>query len=65
LEILPLGLKEKNFTVEFIEKIENFMPMVERKEVKKEVIKEADLLLKSKYVFQISDRIFPYKKGKY
>ena len=48
------------FSVYFIEKIENLMPLIDKKELKKEVIYEADWLLKSDFVFKISDKIFPY-----
>jgi hypothetical protein len=61
LEIAPRGLQELNFEIAFIDKIENFMSLVENKELKKEVVKEGTWLLNSDFVFKISDRIFPYK----
>lgn len=61
LEILPAGLKQLNFEVEFIDKIENFKSLVDYKEISPEVIEEADWLLCTPYFFKISDRIFPYE----
>jgi hypothetical protein len=60
IEIASLGLNELGFKIEFIDKIENILSLVESKELKNDVIKEANWLLKSKFVFKISDRIFPY-----
>ena len=61
LDIAPLGLQELNFEIVFIEKVENFLSLVENNELKKEVIAEAEWLLKSNFVFKISDKIFPYE----
>ena len=60
IDIIAEGLSELGFELAFIDKIENFMSLVEAEEVNKSVIKEADWLLKSDFVFKISDRIFPY-----
>lgn len=61
LEIIPLGLAELNFEIVFIDKIENIGSLIEHKEITDDVIAEVDWLAKSKYVFKISDRLFPYK----
>jgi hypothetical protein len=60
LKIVPLGLQELHFEIEFIDKIENFMSLVENKELKGDVVKEADWLLSNDFIFKISDKIFPY-----
>jgi hypothetical protein len=60
LEIIPQGLKEKNFEVVFIDKIENVQSLVEYEEIDLKVLKEIDWLLSNEYVFMISDKIFPY-----
>jgi hypothetical protein len=60
LEIVPLGLDELDFDVVFIDKIENIGSLIEYKEIKEDVKAEVDWLLKSEYVFKISDKIFPY-----
>ncbi|RZK25640.1 MAG: hypothetical protein EOO43_04985 [Flavobacterium sp.] len=59
IELLEGGLRELNFKIIFIDKIENFNSLVEYDEVDKEVITEADWLIKSTYKFKISDKIFP------
>ncbi|MFD2162260.1 hypothetical protein ACFSJU_07635 [Paradesertivirga mongoliensis] len=64
IDIISQGLSELRFELVFIDKIENFMSLVEAKEVDEMVIKEADWLLKSDFVFKISDRIFPYDNVK-
>lgn len=61
LEIVPLGLHELGFEVIFIDKIENIGSLIEYKELNSDVKAEVDWLLKSKFVFMISDKIFPYK----
>lgn len=61
INILPNGLNELSFNVEFIDKVENIESLIDNGELKKEVIKEADWLLKSNFVFKLSDRIFPYE----
>ena len=60
LQILPEGLKEKNFEVVFIDKIENVQSMVEYEEIDIKVLREIDWLLSTDYIFMISDKIFPY-----
>ncbi|MGV3642368.1 MAG: hypothetical protein ACO1NZ_17730 [Adhaeribacter sp.] len=60
LEIVPLGLKEKNFEVVFIDKIENVQSLVEYEEIDLKVLKEIDWMLTTEYVFIISNKIFPY-----
>lgn len=60
LEICPTGLSELGFEIEFIDKIENFNSKYENKELNPEIINEAKWLLNSKFVFMISDKIFPY-----
>lgn len=61
LEIVPLGLDELNFEVVFIDKIENIGSLIEYKEITDDVRAEVDWLLKSDFVFKISDKLFPYK----
>ncbi len=60
LEIVPLGLRELNFEVVFIDKIENIGSLIECKEINDDVKVEVDLLAKSEFVFKISDKLFPY-----
>ena|ERR1019366_8880091 len=60
LEIVPSGIGELGFEIEFIDKIENLQSLFENNALKEDVIDEADWLLASNYVFKISDRIFPY-----
>lgn len=61
IEIIPLGLKELGFKVDFIDKIENVMFLIENNELNKKTIKEVNWLLSSNSVFKISDKIFPYE----
>lgn len=61
LEIVPLGLEELDFEVIFIDKIENIGSLIEYKEITDDVKAEVDWLAKSKFVFKISDKLFPYK----
>jgi hypothetical protein len=61
LQIVPIGLNELGFEIVNIDKIENILSKVENNEIKKDVIKEGDWLLKSDFVFKISDKIFPYE----
>ena len=61
IDIIPLGLGELDFNVEFIDKIENIASLVEYDEISEDVIKEVDWLLSTNYVFKISDKIFPYE----
>lgn len=62
LEIIPNGLSELNFELIFIDKIENIASLIEQDELKKSVITEVKWLLKSDFVFKISEKLFPYKK---
>jgi hypothetical protein len=61
IEIVPKGLLELNFQVLQVQRVEQFRHLIEDRKVTQSVIEEADWLIKSKYVFMISDRIFPYK----
>lgn len=61
IEIVPLGLDELNFSVKFIDKIENIASLIEHDEINNDVIDEAKWLSKSDFVFKISNKIFPYK----
>lgn len=61
ISIIEQGLAELGFQLEFIDKIENFMSLIEANEVNINVIKEANWLLRSNFVFKISDRLFPYE----
>ncbi len=61
INIIPVGLDELNFEVVFIDKIENIGSLIEYKELSDDVTAEVDWLLKSKFVFKISDKIFPYE----
>jgi hypothetical protein len=60
VDIIPEGFKEKNFEVVSIDQVENLGSVIEKEEVNKSVIEEADWLLDSKFVFLISNKIFPY-----
>ncbi len=60
VEIIPLGLEELNFEVIFINKIENVETLIEYDELKKSVKKEIKWLIKSDFVFKISDKLFTY-----
>lgn len=60
LTIVPLGLLELGFEVEFIDKIENFMSLIDNNELEEDVIKDGQWLLQSNFVFKVSDRLFPY-----
>lgn len=61
VEIIPLGLNELNFEVVFIDKIENIESLIEYDEMNEDVKSEVAWLLKSKFVFKISDKLFPYE----
>ncbi len=60
IEIVPFGFKELGFEINKFDKIENFQTLVEESSINKEVINEADWLLDSKYIFKISEEIYPY-----
>jgi hypothetical protein len=61
VEIIPKGLDELNFETIFIDKIENIESLIEYDQVNEIVMSEVDWLLKSNFVFKISDKIFPYE----
>lgn len=61
IEIINEGLRELNFDVIFIDKIENISSLIEYNELNNEVISEIEWLNKSNFVFKISDGIFPYE----
>ncbi|HAD12942.1 MAG TPA: hypothetical protein DCF33_10965, partial [Saprospirales bacterium] len=60
LNIIQLGLSELNFEVIFIDKIENIASLIEYNEINNTVLAEVNWLSKSKFVFMISDKLFPY-----
>ena len=60
LNLLEIGLKEKNFKIRFIDKIENMYSLVEDDDINIDMIKEAEWLLSSQYCFMISDKLWPY-----
>lgn len=61
IEIIPQGLKELNFDVVFIDKIENLGSLMDYDEVSGLVASELNWLSESDYVFKISDKLFPYE----
>ena len=61
LSIAPLGLDELGFEIDFIDKIENILSLIEYEEIDDSVLEEVDWLLSSEYVFKISDALFPYE----
>lgn len=63
IEIIPLGLEELGFSVDFIDKIENISSLIEYDEIDENVIKEVDWLLSTDYVFKVSDKLFPYESN--
>lgn len=60
-EIVALGLDELDFEIVFIDKIENIGSLIEHNEINNDIIGEVDWLSRSKFVFKISNRLFPYK----
>ena len=60
IEIIPLGLKEKNFKVIFIERAVNLQSMADENDVDEEELEEADWLLSTSYRFKIVDCLYPY-----
>ena len=60
IEIIPWGLKEKNFKFIFIERAVNLQSMVDENDVDEEEMEEADWLLSTSYRFKIVDRLYPY-----
>ncbi len=60
IEIIPLGLKEKNFKVIFIERAVNLQSMADENDVEEEELEEADWLLSTSYRLKIVERLYPY-----
>jgi hypothetical protein len=60
LEILPLGLKELCFEIIFIDAVQNVFTLADSNELTNGVLDECDWLLKTKYKYMISDKLFPY-----
>lgn len=60
IDLIPLGLRELNFSVVFIDKIENISSLVEYDEIDRNLVLEVDSLLESNYVFKIYGDIYPY-----
>lgn len=58
--IIEAGLNELDMTVKFIDRIQNVNSLIEYDEIDENVVKEADWLLSSGFVFKISDKLFPY-----
>ena len=61
IEIIPLGLEELGFSVDFIDKIENISSLIEYDEIDEKVVEEVNWLLSTDYVFKVSDKLFPYE----
>lgn len=61
LEIIPKGLAELSLELIFIDKIENAGSLIEYDELKSSVVSELNWLMKSDFVFKISDKLFPYE----
>jgi hypothetical protein len=60
IKLAPRGLQELGFIVKEIDTIENLEFLLEKDEVTEDVVSDADWLISSKYVFMISDKLFPY-----
>ena len=60
LNLLEIGLKEKNFRIKFIDKIENLYSLIEDNDINEDIIKEAEWLYSSQFKFMISDKLWPY-----
>lgn len=58
--IIEAGLKEKNWDLMFIDKIENIESLAENEELDEQTLDEIHWLYNSEYVFMISDKLFPY-----
>ena len=58
--IIEAGLDELDMTIKFIDRIQNVNSLIEYDEIDENVVKEADWLLSSGFVFKISDKLFPY-----
>lgn len=60
INLIEKGLSEKNFSIKFIDKIENLHSLVEDENVNIDLVREAEWLYSSKYCFMISDKLWPY-----
>lgn len=60
LNLLEIGMNEKNFRIKFIDKIENMYSLIEENDINVDMIKEAEWLYSSHYSFMISDKLWPY-----
>lgn len=60
LKIIHMGIAEKMFEVEFIDKIENIQSLLDEEALNSSIISEIDWLVSSEYLFMISDKIFSY-----
>ncbi len=60
LEILPKGLHELHFKTVSIYEVRNAHFLMEYEELSDSDKEEIDWLLKSKYIFKILDRLWPY-----
>lgn len=57
-DIIEKGLTELNFSLKFIDKIENVASLIEYDEIDENVVEEIDWLLSTEFIFKISDKIF-------
>jgi hypothetical protein len=62
LDIVKLGLKELNLKPVYIDKVENVVGLITDNALTEKVCEEIDWLLGSKFVFKISDKLFPYSE---
>ena len=60
LDIIPRGLQELHFKINFIDNVKNVHVLIESKEISDSDKDEIDWLLKSKYIFKILDKLWPY-----
>ena len=60
LEIIPLGMSEKEFVVVSIEGVKRLQPLVDKGEINISYIGEADWLLESCFIFKIADKLWTY-----
>ena len=60
LDIMTKGLSEHHFQLNFVDSIRNVSTLVEDGDISESDKKEIDTLLKSKYVFKILDKLWPY-----
>lgn len=59
-DIVDGGLNELGMEIIFIDKIENVDSLIEYDELDESVFEEVEWLIESKFIFKISDKIFPY-----